>query len=156
MIRATLLAAILFPAQAAALSCMPLNAAISLDRMMAQDQPARLAIGVTVLNDPTLPTRDGEASYRFTGRILTGTGWREIADMPVTAQITCVGYWCGGPPPAGTSLYLLEEAEAGHVLHLRPCHEQVYPEPDPAQLEALTRCLENGRCSLDDFAAFER
>ena len=157
MTRALAVLAFLLPEVAFALSCLPSNAAITLDRMLAQGQDARIAIGVmhAMGSAPTQLRQDHTAIYAFDGVILTGSGWRTIEGMQISARVSCVSSWCGSLPPERLALYVLEETASGHDLPLHPCWEQAYPEPAPELVAALVRCQANGACEVADFEVFE-
>ena len=143
------------PSIAGALSCLPPNAARSLDQAMQSGVPVRAVAGELRRTAASPETRTG--TYHLKGTELSRGGWLSEFAEEIRVEARCVASWCAELPGAQTQgLFLLTIGQSGApLLRIGPCGGTVFPLPDGVGREALQRCARTGRCSAEDIRLFE-
>lgn len=147
---AALLAALLLPAQASALSCLPPNPARELDTLLEKGLDILVVRG-TATRLSASPQAGGPATgrYRIEGE---GAGRLETGEMTLEPEIraTCAGPWCAKLPEDGTeAIFLVRRSSRTDEIIADPCGGGIYPLTDDERLPALSECLAKGRCPAE-------
>ncbi|HBM59440.1 MAG TPA: hypothetical protein DD444_09630 [Citreicella sp.] len=86
------------------------------------------------------PEGAGPGQARLTGRSLTTEGFSQPFDRDIALQVSCLGPWCG-QVESGPVAALLRHGRAGLVLQVEPCRANLWPDPEPAQIQSLSACM---------------
>ena len=158
-----LIALLLFgiPSGAFALSCLPPNAARSLDHAMQSGASVHAVAGTLqpLRADTVSPAgqTDKDIIYRLQGTQLSRGGWLTDIDVELRIETRCISNWCGKLPVGSTDgLFFLTSDQTGAlILRIGPCGGTIFPPPDAEQRDALQRCAKAGRCKAEDLRLFE-
>ena len=149
--RCIVLALILVPATAQALSCLAPNPAREVDQAFRSGGEPSLMIGRR-----TTHFDNDNGSYRFEGRVLAQNITIDKLSASVDVAASCVASWCGELPREPVEgLFVSIHPAGGFKLTFGPCGGTSYEAPTEEQLRALQRCIEAGRCSAEDVSTFE-
>jgi hypothetical protein len=138
-----------------ALSCLPADPLATFTAMTDENEPFILLSGQLDFDPADLPafieddpTPDpAPIAATFTGAELTADGLGEPVTIPASLQITCAGPWCGSAS-AGQDAVIFASGDLQAVtIYAGPCGGQVFYDPTPQDITALTTCLQNGPCS---------
>ena len=148
------------PSGAFGLSCLPPNAARSLDHAMRSGASVHAVAGTLALEHAGAVSATGtnqQGVYRLRGTELNRGGWLTELDVELRVETRCVASWCGEAPAAKTrGLFLLTADLMGNlVLRVGPCGGTIFPPPTEGQSKALQRCAQAGRCNEEDVLLFE-
>ncbi len=147
------LAALGSPLQA--LSCLPTDPLLTFAEMTAESEGFILLHGTLDFDTDALPAfietdptpAPAPIDATFTGTELTATGDSAVMTIPATLQITCAGPWCGSAS-SGQEAVIFAAGDTDAIdVFIGPCGGQVFYDPTPEMVAALTACLQDGACS---------
>ncbi|WP_322892002.1 MULTISPECIES: hypothetical protein [unclassified Yoonia] len=140
-----------------ALSCLPTDAVTTFSAMTAESEGFILLHGTLDFDTSTLPAfieteptpAPAPIDATFTGTELITTGESAVMTIPATLQITCAGPWCG-TASSGQEAVIFAAGDTDAIdVFVGPCGGQVFYDPTPEMIAALTTCLQDGACSAE-------
>lgn len=148
-IAASLILTALCANQAVALSCLRPDVASAFQDASASD--ARYVILKGQFGFTPVPEKDPPEAEtveaRFSGRLLTRTGFTQQVAAPVTIDLTCSGAWCATLDPNIEMIAFVEEKGAdGLLFSVGPCYPFAFIEPTQEDTKRLENCAQGGAC----------
>ncbi|MEC3860710.1 hypothetical protein VK792_05390 [Mesobacterium sp. TK19101] len=154
--RAALIAALIFPLPAWALSCPPASFDSDFRRTQASDDLYLIARGTLMFDVRSVPRHDPDRAGNppastdikafFKGSSLSRRGFHPGLRVPVTLRLRCRGHRCATPLSGIRYLAFLKREGDDYVITASPCPGMLYPEPTPDLLETAQRCMAGGPC----------
>ena len=150
-----LLAVMLLPAQAFALSCVRPSVERSFDQVNAAPEPYVVVMGRLTLDTRKMPkTGDQTRNPRkmtqvpgtLTGKSLGLAGFKVPFDQDITLQVGCIGPWCGSAQNGAEVLAFVRREGQKYVLDVSPCGGRMFGTPKRAMIRKLQQCLKAGSC----------
>jgi len=80
----------------------------------------------------------------FRGHGLSKTGFDLPFESAISLQPLCAGVWCGQTDPYTPALIFAQVYPDGILVDVGPCDEQVFLNPTPETLDAMTQCISEG------------
>jgi hypothetical protein len=136
----------LVPAQAMALSCVRPTVERSFAQAQASDDYYAVVRGRLTFDESKIPKTQLN-SNDAPGSSLSQAGFKTPFDRKITIELRCFGPWCGSAVSGSEYLGFMKNTASGYALSIDPCQSQVFPEPTPQMLDAVTDCLNGAACS---------
>lgn len=84
---------------------------------------------------------------KFKGLLLTGNGFTDSVEAPVTVNTTCVASWCGKMSPDKPYLAFVEQVGRQLTLNVGPCPDSALQKPTDAMLKQIVACAKGDDCT---------
>lgn len=149
-------AAIILAGSAAALSCLPHDAAATFQRIDKAEEVhiavhGTLAFDAALLShtdwaDQAATPRETRIPARLRGRALGQAGFTHPFDAQITLRVLCLGPWCAQPPAGAEVMAFVQKDAGGHVLTVDPCGGDAFFSPAPETLDIVQDCFAGGPC----------
>jgi hypothetical protein len=81
----------------------------------------------------------------FIGHVLTGDGFTQGLETPVTVRVTCYGAWCGSMLPEVELIMFAQVSDGAYTIEADGCETWVFA-PDPLVEQLLTSCIRGEAC----------
>ncbi|MEL7513808.1 MAG: hypothetical protein AAFU82_03035 [Pseudomonadota bacterium] len=150
------LLALLSPAPALALSCMPYGPMLALVDAKA-DGPTAMVVGTLEFDEAQLPVvnYDQQAATpplttiaaSLVGHIALKDGKVGPITMPVTLEVACIGPWCGMVLPETEYMTVIRQTEDGPVIRISPCETAIFQNVEAEMMDRLQTCMSGGACN---------
>lgn len=147
---------VLVPAQAMALSCVRPTVERSFAQAQASDDYYVVVRGRLTFDESKIPKTQLNSNdapeltkipATMSGSSLSQAGFKTPFDRKITIELRCFGPWCGSAVSGSEYLGFMKNTASGYALSIDPCQSQVFPEPTPQMLDAVTDCLNGAACS---------
>lgn len=156
-----ILAALLPPLPALALSCAPYGPVEAYLDAAASSQPYVVVEGTLSFSPGDLPrgglSPDGDEpedtvfQAGVTGFSLTRDGFNARFVRTIRVRALCYGPWCASLQPGGRYLMFLEKHGAGYELEVGPCTGFAQADPTPKDLARVHACFLGQACVPDRY-----
>lgn len=148
--------ALLAPAPASALSCVPHDAAATFQRIHGAPDIYIGVTGTLTFDEDRLPVvdRDNQETTppetpipaRMTGHSLSAEGFETPFDRRIMLKVQCAGPWCAGVSSGTRYMGFLKAEDGGYSLTIGPCGGDAFAAPTPAMMETVRQCFAGGSC----------
>lgn len=155
---AALLAALLLPVEAAALSCLRPDAVRSFNAL--NDAPERYVVvhGRITFDASLLPEPDTETQRekvtripaRIEGAALSRGGFTTPYDRDILLDVRCLVVWCGALTNGADHLVFLQLTDSDPLLSVDPCPDRAFQDPTPGLLARMHACILGQDCRPED------
>ena len=152
----TLIALLLAPVTASALSCRPWRVADAADQAITSDAEYLPVVGWLTFDETLLPVTnwDRQQDTPPLTRIpatFRGLGWNgtEIStpiDREITLEVACAGPWCGGAVSGHRAVAFLKKDGAAYSLQMGPCGGMAFWDDVAENKAKVEACLRHGGC----------
>lgn len=150
------LSAAILAGPAAALSCLPHDAATTYQRLDAADEVYIAVHGTLDFDASALPQTDWadqratppetRLPARLRGKALGPDGFAQPFDAAVTLRVLCFGPWCAQPPEGAEAVAFVQKAAEGYVVTVDPCGGDAFFAPTRDVIETVQECFSGGDC----------
>ncbi|SFR35075.1 hypothetical protein [Litoreibacter janthinus] len=149
-IAATAFAVVAGPASA--LSCMPTHPVAAFNAVAEADESFVVLHGafefdVKRVPDVNAPPLEVKIPTVFKGKLLTGGGFTDEIEVPVSLSLNCVGPWCARVSPKTNYLAYVLQTEDELIFNVDPCYAFAFPNPEQKYIEAVEQCASGGDCT---------
>ncbi|MEP3347000.1 MAG: hypothetical protein ABJN34_05655 [Litoreibacter sp.] len=83
----------------------------------------------------------------FTGKLLTGAGFTDEVEAPVTLNLDCAGAWCARVSPKVDYLAFVLQTDNELIFNVDPCYAFAFSDPEDQVIEAIEQCAAGGDCT---------
>lgn len=149
-----LIAALLAPVPALALSCLPYSHTQAFLDADASADNYLVVLGRLDFDSGNLPRTDGVTEARgatfsaqATGNSLSYAGFITPFRQSITVHIDCAGVWCGGLEAGHRYLMFLRQTGGGYRLDQMLCETNAFYEPTPDMEADIVTCMQGGPCA---------
>ena len=84
---------------------------------------------------------------KFKGLLLTGNGFSDEVEVPITVNTTCAASWCGKMVP-GRYLAFVEQSGRQLTLNVGPCPLRAFQNPIDDFVDQIVSCAKGEDCTL--------
>ena len=145
------LALALSASQATALSCLTPDAARTFQEVSASETTYVVLHGSFFFAERPErsiddPPRVENFLTQFRGKLLTGRGFTDDVQVPITVNTTCSASWCGTFEPGVPYAAFVEQNTQRLTLFVDPCNTLVFKAPSNEVLDQITACATGGTC----------
>lgn len=154
-----LVAMMVLPTTASALSCRPYNAIAAYNDAAKSDDAYVVVHGTLRFDESKLPKVDWDRQEdvkpdnfltgRIDGQSLTRAGFTAQFVRDIDINVQCYGPWCSGLTGGAEYLVYLKKVGDGYLLEANPCGGMAFQDPGAATLSKVTACLQGKRCDPD-------
>lgn len=148
-----LLLACLIASDAAALSCVRPEPAVTFNKLKDDPDPYYIMHGTLTFEQSLMPegvvneTRTPPSvSAHFVGTGLTNGGFDVPLDRLVTLQPVCYGPWCGSLQSGQSYLVFARAVADGITLEIDPCGTTTFTAPSQDVLDQMAACMNGAGC----------
>lgn len=151
----TLIGALCFAGQAAALSCLPASVQRTYTEAAAAPEAYVVLLGTLVFDESKLPEtshdpmklpESAQIPARMAGKVLTNKGFAGSVAVDLTLDVQCLASWCGGETSGLTYLAFLRKQADDYILVSEPCRFFTFANPTREQIEAVEACHAGQPC----------
>lgn len=93
------------------------------------------------------PPKDVRVPSTFKGKLLTGDGFTDDVEVPVTINLDCAGPWCARMTPGTDYLAYVLQSDGALIFNVDPCYSFAFPNPDEDAIAAVEQCAAGGDCT---------
>jgi len=138
--------------QASALSCIRPDVAAAFNYVAEADDSFVVLRGsfdfpTDQLPDPAAPPVAKSIKSTFSGDLLTGDGFTDAVEAPVTLALTCAGPWCGRISPNTDYIAYVLQTDTQLILDVGPCYQFAFPNPTDETVALVEQCAAGGDCT---------
>ena len=154
--RFLVLALMVLPLPAFALSCMPYGVSDAYLEAANAEEGYVPVLGKLTFDPALLPKVDWEKQTEvpattlipatFRGEALGPRGVPQAFETDVVLEVQCAGPWCPSPEP-GEMLGFLRKTSHSYVLHTNACGGFLFGNPKQEQIKELRDCLAGRKCA---------
>ena len=83
----------------------------------------------------------------FKGKLLTGGGFTDDIEVPVTLALSCTGPWCARVSPKTDYLAYVLQTDDELIFNVDPCYAFAFANPEDKYIEAVEQCAAGGDCT---------
>lgn len=99
------------------------------------------------LPDPLGPPLQAVLSADFKGKLLTGDGFTDAVEVPVTIGLNCVGPWCARVSPGTDYMAFVIQKEQQLIFSVSPCYQFAFAKPSDDMVAVIEQCAAGGACT---------
>ena len=137
---------------ASALSCLPTHPVAAFNAVAEADQSFFVLHGefefdVKKVPDVNAPPLAVTIPTLFKGKLLTGDGFTDDIEVPVTLLLDCAGPWCARMSPKTDYLAYVLKTEDELIFNVDPCYAFAFSNPEAKYIAAVEQCAAGGDCT---------
>jgi len=137
---------------ASALSCLPTHPVAAFNVVAEADQSFVVLHGefnfdVKKVPDVNAPPIEVTIQTQFKGTLLTGAGFTDEVDVPVTLVLGCSGPWCARVSPKTDYLAYVLQQDDQLIFSVDPCYAFAFSNPEDQYIKAIEQCAAGGDCT---------
>lgn len=102
---------------------------------------------VSKVPDVNAPPVVTKVQTRFKGKLLTGAGFTDDVDVPITMNLDCSGPWCARVSPNVDYLAYVRQTEDELIFNVDPCYAFAFSNPEDKFIKAIEQCAAGGDCT---------
>ena len=152
-----LIAALITPVQALALSCAPWHVENAYQRAAESGERYVVVNGTLTFNEDALPKvdfdrqedtpRETHIDAVLTGNSMSLTGFNRKFKRTVSLVIKCFGPWCSTASTDTPTLAFLKRGEDAFELVADPCSAMLFQNPEKDHIRRVLNCFSGGKCA---------
>ncbi|WP_298259292.1 hypothetical protein [uncultured Litoreibacter sp.] len=135
-----------------ALSCLPTHPVAAFNAVAKAKESFVVLHGefdfdVKEVPNVNAPPLEVSLQTQFKGKLLTGQGFTDDVDVPVTLTLNCAGPWCARLSPKTDYLAFVLQTEDELIFNVDPCYAFAFSNPEDQYIKAIEQCAAGGDCT---------
>lgn len=135
-----------------ALSCLPTHPVAAYNAVAKAKESFVILHGefdfdVKKVPDVNAPPVEASIQTEFKGKLLTGKGFTDDVEAPVTLTLSCAGPWCARLSPKTDYLAFVLQKDNKLTFNVDPCYAFAFSNPDDKYIKAIEQCAAGGDCT---------
>ena len=137
---------------ASALTCLPTHPVAAFNAVADAKESFVVLRGefdfdVKQVPDVNAPSVEVAIPTLFKGKLLTGGGFTDDIEVPVTLALSCTGPWCARVSPNTDYLAYVLQTDDALIFNVDPCYAFAFANPEDKYIEAVEQCAAGGDCT---------
>ena len=137
---------------ASALSCLPTHPVAAFNAVAEAKESFVILHGefdfdVKKVPNVNAPPLEVQIPTQFKGKLLTGQGFTDDVEVPITLTLKCAGPWCARVSPKTDYLAYVLQTVDELIFNVDPCYAFAFANPEDKYIEAIEQCAAGGDCT---------
>lgn len=137
---------------ATALSCQAPNAVAAYNFVAEAEESFVILRGEFDFDPKKVPDVNGPAvpvslATAFKGKLLTGDGFTDEVEVPVTLTLGCIGPWCARVSPKTDYMAFVLQTDDRLIFRVEPCYQFAFANPSDEAIAQIEQCAAGGDCT---------
>lgn len=150
-----LLAALVLPVQASALSCLAPSVQRTFNEVHAAPETYVVVRGRLTLDPRKLPRNNHgnskpakmtQVPAKLIGKSMSKSGFVVPFENTVMLEVACYGPWCGSVANGQETLAFVKRDAGSYALGINPCGGRAFTNPSAADLKKVLGCFNGAAC----------